>query len=65
MEGEVGLEGLDLDGGGEDTANADTGERRWVKVQERTTLHEVLAQANHIIPGIPGDILVFSHNNTC
>ncbi|BFI41885.1 tetratricopeptide repeat protein 4 [Marchantia polymorpha subsp. ruderalis] len=53
MEGEVGLEGLDLDGGGEDTAHADSGERRWVKVQERTTLHEVIAQPKHIIPGIP------------
>ncbi|OAE35837.1 hypothetical protein AXG93_4225s1410 [Marchantia polymorpha subsp. ruderalis] len=31
----------------------DSGERRWVKVQERTTLHEVIAQPKHIIPGIP------------
>ncbi|KAL2608295.1 hypothetical protein R1flu_026868 [Riccia fluitans] len=53
MEGEVGLEGLDLDGDGEDTGDSETRESRWVKVQERMTLNEVLSQANHIIPGIP------------
>ncbi|KAL3676038.1 hypothetical protein R1sor_025986 [Riccia sorocarpa] len=53
MEGEVGLEGLDLDGDSEDTRDSDTREPRWVKVQEKMTLNEVLSQGNHIIPGVP------------
>lgn len=28
--------------------------QRWVKVDERATLHSVLAQSDHIVPGVPG-----------
>lgn len=27
---------------------------KWVKVEEKTTLHDVVTNPNHIIPGVPG-----------
>lgn len=31
-----------------------TGSSKWVEVNEKKTLHEVLKERNFVIPGIPG-----------
>ncbi|CAM6106306.1 unnamed protein product [Calypogeia fissa] len=57
MEGEVGLEGLDMNElASDDSETISTSglkDPRWVKVDEKMTLHDVLTHPNHIIPGVP------------